>query len=54
MSSTLSKFDNAIFGSTPVTMGLLAGLMLGVHFALGFEVAVIILLVLIALGVWHP
>jgi hypothetical protein len=34
--------------------GLLAGVMIGVYFLLGFEIAVIILLVIIALGVWHP
>lgn len=54
MIESLSQLDEAIFGSTPMTAGLLVGLMIGVYFLLGFEIAVIILLVTITLGVWYP
>ena len=50
----IQRLDEALFTSTPATAGLLCGLMIGLHFLLGFEIAVIILLVMITLGVWQP
>jgi hypothetical protein len=52
--SLTRRLDDLAFGTTPGAMGLLSGLMLTFAYAVSFDAAVVVLLSVIAIGVWHP
>jgi hypothetical protein len=52
--SLTRRLDDLAFGTTPGAAGLLSGLMLAFGYAVSFDAAIVILLSLITLGVWHP
>jgi len=52
--SVTRRLDDLAFGTTPGAAGLLSGLMLAFGYAVSFDAAIVILLSLITLGVWHP